>query len=100
EDAGPWTLSDLAATAAAVADGLSGAGVGPGDRVLLRLGNDERFLPALAGTWLVGASAVAMHPAAPPAEAARVVETMKVAATIGLDTPVLDRHRADLRALP
>jgi long-chain acyl-CoA synthetase len=100
EDAGPWTLGDLAAAAAAIADDLRAAGVGRGDRVLLRIGNDERFLPALAGTWLVGASAVAMHPAAPAAEAARVEETMSVAATIGSDTPVLERDSADIRELP
>ena len=79
EDDGPWTLTDLASSAASVAADLE---VGPGDRVLLRLGNDERFLPALAAVWLRGASAVAMHPAAPAAEVDRVVRTMGVADTI------------------
>ena len=79
EEDGPWTLTDLATSAASVAADLE---VGPGDRVLLRLGNDERFLPALAGVWLRGASAVAMHPAAPAAEVDRVVRTMGVAATV------------------
>jgi long-chain acyl-CoA synthetase len=99
EDAGPWTLGDLAAAAAAIAEDLRRAGVGPGDRVLLRLGNDERFLPALAGTWLVGASAVAMHPAAPAAEAARVEKTMSVAVTIGPDTSVLEEIAVENRQL-
>jgi long-chain acyl-CoA synthetase len=99
EDAGLWTLGDLAAAAAAIADDLRSKGVGRGDRVLLRLGNDERFLPALAGTWLVGASAVAMHPAAPPAEAARVEQTMNVAATLGPDTPVLEEIAVESRQL-
>ncbi|MCA1845414.1 MAG: long-chain fatty acid--CoA ligase, partial [Actinobacteria bacterium] len=61
EEDGPYPLAALATVAGGVAEGLRQAGVGRGSRVLVRLGNDERFLPALVGTWLTGAAAVAVH---------------------------------------
>ena len=73
---GPWTTGALAAAAAATADTLERHGVGPGDRVLVRLGNDERYLAALTAVWLRGASAIAMHPAAPIGDAHRTVASM------------------------
>jgi long-chain acyl-CoA synthetase len=78
EEDGPWTLGGLACAAARLAEDLGAAGVRPGDRVLLRLGNDARFLPALAATWSTGAIAVVMHPATPPAEAERIAATFNV----------------------
>src|SRR5262249_46365470 len=44
EDDGPWTYGQLAAAAARIAAALN---VAPGERVIVRVGNDERFLPAL-----------------------------------------------------
>lgn len=79
EDKGPWTLADMASAAAAVAEDLAADGVGRGDRVLVRLANDEHALPALVGTWLRGASVVAVHPATPDVE--RIAEAMEVAVT-------------------
>jgi long-chain acyl-CoA synthetase len=76
EDEGPWTLADMAGAAAAVAEQLAADGVGRGDRVLIRLANDEHALPALVGTWLRGASVVAVHPATPDSEVARIAQTM------------------------
>jgi long-chain acyl-CoA synthetase len=48
----------------------------------VRVGNDERFLPALCAVWLKQAAVVPMHPAAPAAEVARVIEALDVAAVI------------------
>src|SRR5690349_16979411 len=76
EDDGPWTTAAVAAAAAGIAATLEGHGVGRGDRVLVRLANDERFLAALTGVWLRGASAIAMHPAAPVGDAHRSVSSM------------------------
>jgi long-chain acyl-CoA synthetase len=76
EEDGPWTVGALAHGAANLAERLRDAGTASGDRVLVRLGNDERFLAALHAVWLGGASAITMHPAAPRLDAERVVETM------------------------
>lgn len=65
EDSGPWTVGRLTASALDIERRLAEAGTGAGDRVLVRLGNDERFLPALAATWLRGAVAVCIHPSTP-----------------------------------
>ena len=82
EDEGPWLVGHLAAAASRLADELAAVGVGRGDRVLVRLGNDERFLVALTATWLRGAAAIAMHPGAARGDAAAVIESMTAAAVI------------------
>ncbi|MGH7749960.1 MAG: class I adenylate-forming enzyme family protein, partial [Candidatus Dormibacteria bacterium] len=47
--------------------------------------------PALAGIWLRGAAAIVMHPSAPGAEVAQVVELMRPAALVGAGgDPALD----------
>ncbi|HEY2831553.1 MAG TPA: class I adenylate-forming enzyme family protein [Sporichthyaceae bacterium] len=79
EDDGPWTYGQLAAAASRIATQLT---VTPGDRVIVRVGNDERFLPALCAVWLRAAAVVPMHPAAPAAEVTRVVEALDVSAVI------------------
>ena len=83
EDEGPWSVGDIAAAAGALADRLGPAGVGLGDRVLVRLGNDERFPAALHAVWAVGAAAVVMHPAAPTIDVERVITTMATRAVVG-----------------
>ena len=82
EERGPWLLGDLASDAARLGDALRDAGIGPGDRVVLRLGNDATFLPGLAGVWLAGAAAVVMHPATPASEISRVQDAFGVSATV------------------
>ena len=76
EESGPWTLAQLADAADAVAADLADKGVGPGERVLVPLGNDEHALPALVGAWLRGASVVAVHPATPEHEVERIAKAM------------------------
>lgn len=95
-DDGPWTYRALAATAARVAGGL--AGVAPRDRVVVRIGNDERFPAVAAAVWSREAAVVPMHPAAPPAEVDRVVAALGASAVVAdagdpwvataVDTPV------------
>lgn len=80
EDEGPWTFGRLAAESASLTGRL--AGVGPGERVVVRVGNDERFLPAVCAVWCRRAAAVVMHPAAPAADVAKVVARMAAAALV------------------
>ncbi|HEX3842130.1 MAG TPA: class I adenylate-forming enzyme family protein [Acidimicrobiales bacterium] len=86
EEEGPWTIRQLAAEAVRIQQELEDCSVGPGSLVLIRLGNDQRFLPSLMATWGLGATAVTMHPAAPAAEVARVVETMVPVAVVAAVT--------------
>ena len=74
EDDGPWTYVQLAA--ASVELGRRLGGLAGGDRVILRLGNDERFLPAAAAVWCRGGTVVAMHPATPVEDVARIGAAM------------------------
>lgn len=82
EDEGPWTYQAVGAEAVRVAHGLQAHGVRAGDLVIVRLGNDERFLPAVSGTWMCGAAAIVMHPAAPSAEVTAVARSMNAAAIV------------------
>jgi long-chain acyl-CoA synthetase len=83
EQLGPWTVGGLSAAAGALSTALEHRGVARGDRVLIRLGNDERFLPALTAVWLLGASAIAMHPAAPAGDVKRTVTEMDARVIVG-----------------
>jgi long-chain acyl-CoA synthetase len=103
EDDGPWTYRQLAAAAVRVARGLDA--VGSGERVVVRVGNDERFLSAAAAVWAREAAVVPMHPAAPAEEVARVVATLGVAAVVAdpgdhcaglVDVPVVGFGRIPL----
>src|SRR5258708_37257296 len=71
EDEGPWSVGRLAAAASSQATTLAELGVGPGERVVVRLGNDERFLAARVAVRLRGGAAIAVPPAAPTAEGGR-----------------------------
>ena len=97
------TFGELALAAAELDLRLAQAGIERGARVLIRVGNDERFLPALVAAWLRGGAALPMHPAAPVDEVGRVVDSLDVAAivcdpddkvvTAGLPIPVLPLPR-------
>ena len=93
EGRGPWTLGSLAASAARVGASLVAGGVGSRNRVLIRIGNEARFLPALAATWSIGGVAVVLHPAAPAAEVQGVADSFGVKAILSagdVDEPKLD----------
>jgi acyl-CoA synthetase (AMP-forming)/AMP-acid ligase II len=94
EDKGPWSVGQLAAAAVVTADALDAAGVGARTRVIVRIGNDERFLAALVAVWLRRGVAVAMHPAAPAAQVDRVVATLGAAAVIADPSDVVHRSVA------
>jgi long-chain acyl-CoA synthetase len=90
EDEGPWCVGHLARAARDLADALKAAGVAPGGRVIVRVGNDERFLAALVATWLRGCAAIAVHPAAPVDEVVRVAEALGAGRVIAApDDPVV-----------
>jgi long-chain acyl-CoA synthetase len=103
-----WTFGELARAAAELDERLAAAGVGSRSRVVIRVGNDERFLPALTASWMRGGVALPIHPAAPADEVAGVVKTLNAAAVVadpedhvfgaGLSVPVLPfarlRHSA------
>jgi long-chain acyl-CoA synthetase len=78
EEEGPWTVGSIAAAATQISRHLPDR---PG-RVIVRLGNDERFLAALTAVWLQGGSAVVVHPAAPGADVDQIVRSMGVGALI------------------
>lgn len=82
EDEGPWTFQAIGAEAVRVAHGLQAHSVGAEDLVIVRLGNDERFLSALSGAWMCGAGAIVMHPAAPSADVTSVARSMNAGAII------------------
>lgn len=109
EDDGPWTYRAIAAESVRAADELAAVGVGPASLVAIRAGNDERFLAAAAGAWMLGAGVVAMHPGAPANDVINVVESMRVQAVVcdpadsaalssGIPAVVMLRFPADGRA--
>jgi long-chain acyl-CoA synthetase len=98
EDQGPWTFGGLAAASRRVAGELGSLGLGRGDRAIVRAGNSEHFLPAVAGAWSVGVVAILVHPATPVPELRRIRDAMGPAALIHVDgDPVPD---AGLPAVP
>jgi acyl-CoA synthetase (AMP-forming)/AMP-acid ligase II len=80
EDDGPWTYARLAGAAVELAERLTD--VDRGARVVVRIGNDERFLPSLSAVWRRRGTAIVMHPAAPADEVERVVATMGAVALV------------------
>jgi long-chain acyl-CoA synthetase len=81
EDEGPWTYQSIAAEAVRLHEQLDGH-VGSGELVILRVGNDERFLAAAQAIWMAGGGVIAMHPAAPAKDVRDVADAMKAVAII------------------
>jgi long-chain acyl-CoA synthetase len=82
EDDGPWSYAAIAAQAVHYHDDLARGGVGRGDFVIVRVGNDERFPAAAFAVWMAGAAVVAMHPSAPEQDLLDVAQSMTPAAVI------------------
>jgi long-chain acyl-CoA synthetase len=76
EDDGPWTYRQLAGAAEGLRRQLADVGVSAGDRVIVRVGNDERYLAAASAIWCLEGAVVAMHPAAPASEVLRVADAL------------------------
>ncbi|MCB8913989.1 acyl--CoA ligase [Rhodococcus rhodochrous] len=80
---GPWTYADVASAAAAVAKRLRAQDVAPGDRVVVRIGNDERFPVAAYAVWSIGAVVVPMHPRVPVSDASAIRDVLGPVAVLG-----------------
>jgi long-chain acyl-CoA synthetase len=80
---GPWTYADVAAAARLLGARLRERGVGRGDRVVVRIGNDERFPVAAYAVWSIGAVAVPMHPRVPVTDARAIRELLDPLAVVG-----------------
>ena len=82
EDDGPWSYRAIAAEAVRIHEQLAAQGVGRGNLVMVRVGNDERFLAAACAVWLSGGGVIAVHPAAPYTEVADVAASMSAVAMV------------------
>ena len=80
---GPWTYADVAGEAATLAAELRAQGVQPGERVIVRIGNDERFPVAAYAVWSIGAVVVPMHPRVPVHDARVIREVLGPVAVVG-----------------
>jgi long-chain acyl-CoA synthetase len=107
EEEGPWRAGQLAEAATDLAHTLAVAGVDRGQRVIVRLGNDERFLVALVAIWLRRAAAIAVHPAVPVDDVLRVIADFGAVGVVAdpadrardlIEVPVVDGCRVDLAA--
>src|ERR1700730_505056 len=61
-----WTYHDLARTARCAAARLAGAGIGPGDRVLVLAPNSPELVASMFGVWLAGGTVVPIDLRTPP----------------------------------
>lgn len=102
EDDGPWSYGEIASRAVDYHDILIGAGVGHGDSVLVRVGNDERFPAASFAAWMAGAAVIAMHPSAPRHEIVDVIGSMEPVAIIAdpADGPAHESGLLTVEAAP
>jgi long-chain acyl-CoA synthetase len=96
EDDGPWSYAAIAAQAVAVRDRLLEAGVRPGERVIVRIGNDQRFPAAAFAVWLASAAVIAMHPGAPAHDLAGVAAAMDPVAVIADPDDIAAHSLSDL----
>lgn len=85
-DGTPITFADLDRRSDAVAAGLVARGVAPGDRVVLRLRSDSRYVVAYAAAAKAGAVTAGINPRLTAAEQA---------ALVGLADPALVLHDPD-----
>ncbi|MDG4668076.1 class I adenylate-forming enzyme family protein [Mycobacterium sp. 236(2023)] len=82
EDDGPWSYGRIADEAVRLRDQLHVHGVSRGDLVVVRVGNDERFVAAAFGVWLLGGGVIAVHPSAPASDIVSVAASMRAEAVI------------------
>ncbi|WP_067068744.1 acyl-CoA synthetase [Carbonactinospora thermoautotrophica] len=84
------TYRDLQRRVAALARGLTGLGVGPGDRVAVWMRNHPELIETLFATWRIGAVAVPVNPRATVEEVAYQVADSGAAALVhGSDDPAV-----------
>jgi long-chain acyl-CoA synthetase len=96
------TYDDYADQATRVAAGLRALGVGPGDRVVMLLGNRPEFHVADLGVLLLGATPISIYNSSSPDQIAYLVGHSDASVAIVEDSQYLERVlevRADLPAL-
>jgi long-chain acyl-CoA synthetase len=96
------TFDDYADQACRVAAGLRALGVGPGDRVVMLLGNRPEFHVADVAALLLGATPISIYNSSPPDQIAYLAGHAEASVAIVEDAQYLDRVlavRADLPAL-
>jgi long-chain acyl-CoA synthetase len=97
EDGTVVSYGELRRSVAAMRSRLAASRIGPGDRVALLIGNESAFVLAYLGILGIGAVAVPMNPASPPAELERELGQVGVSAVVisgaawptGLDVAVV-----------
>ena len=96
------TYDDYADQAARVAAGLHALGVGPGDRVVMLLGNRPEFHVADVAVLLLGATPISIYNSSSPEQIAYLAGHAEASVAIVEDATYLERVlevRADLPAL-
>ncbi|MEM6618804.1 MAG: class I adenylate-forming enzyme family protein [Pseudomonadota bacterium] len=77
-----WYYTDLRDAIWRSAGGLRNAGISPGDRVLLRIGNDPAFAVVFLAAVALGAVPVPTSADLTPSEVMHLAETLRPAATV------------------
>lgn len=83
DERGPWSYDDIAAAAGAVGARLAEIGIGRGDRVAIRIGNDVGFPAAAIAVWALGAAVVPVHPRVPADDFEAIHRAIDVTAVVG-----------------
>jgi long-chain acyl-CoA synthetase len=102
DDVRTLTFDEYADQACRVAAGLRALGVGPGDRVVMLLGNRPEFHVADVAVLLLGATPISIYNSSPPEQVAFLAGHAEASVAIVEDADYLDRVlavRADLPAL-
>jgi 2,3-dihydroxybenzoate-AMP ligase len=80
-----WTYADLDERATALAAGFAGAGIAPGDRVVVQLPNIPHYVEVLFGLWRAGALPVFALPAHRRSELVSFAAAAEAVAVITVD---------------
>ncbi|GAA2503500.1 non-ribosomal peptide synthetase/MFS transporter [Winogradskya humida] len=80
-----WTYGQLGREAERLAESLTTAGVGPGDRVAIRLPRSPRSYAAILGVWKVGAAYVPVDPDYPAERQEYLLSDGDVRAVVDVD---------------
>ena len=104
EAAEDWRYGDLLAAVRGTATGLLQAGLEPGDKVLMRLGNTPDFPVAYLGALAAGLVVVPTSAALTEEEVARIIETLQPRAVLRdleVPCPAFDQsiELAELRSM-
>ena len=94
-----WTYADLLAEAQRTGRALVGAGVAPGERVGILMGNRPEAAAAIFGAALAGAVAVPLSTFAPKPELAYLLEAAEVVAVLTQDRLLARRFGDDVAEL-